>query len=95
MTDGDERWAHLAHRGRLGLIQEVIQSHEEEPGLHLSTLASRHVTAAATLTALHGAAAEQTLVMSLILYIYIIYIYIIYIYYINIYIYSININIYI
>lgn len=59
-ADEEYGWAHLPHFGQLSLIQEVIQSHEEISRLHLHTLASCHVTAAATLTTLHGAATEKT-----------------------------------
>ena len=59
-SEKENKLAHLSHFGQLCLIQKVIQSHEEMSGLHLRTLASHHVTAAATLTALHGAATEQT-----------------------------------
>lgn len=59
-ADRDHRLAHLSHLGQLGLIKEVIQSHEEIPGLHLYTLAPSHVTAAATLTVLNGAATQKT-----------------------------------
>lgn len=50
--------SHLSHFGRLCLIENMIQSHEEVARLHLCTLTSCHVTAAITLTILYGAAAE-------------------------------------
>lgn len=50
---------HLSHGGQLGLVQEVVQSHEVVSWLHLCALASCHVTAAATLTTVHGAAAAS------------------------------------
>lgn len=53
MCDG---LTHPSHCGALSLIKKVIQSHKEISRLHLCTLAPCYVTAAAALTALHGAA---------------------------------------
>lgn len=50
---------HLTHFSKLRLIQEVIQSHEEISRLNLSAVAACHVTAAATLTDVHGASRQS------------------------------------
>lgn len=61
MCDG---LTHPSHCSALSLIKKVIQSHKEISRLHLCTLAPCYVTAAAALTALYGAAMNNTYILS-------------------------------